>query len=403
MRVLYVMPAEGFGGAERQGVVHIANLPRLGVEVVAATGPGRPIQVELDRAGVTGYVACSDFPSLAVEAPGLRASLARPWIYLRSCMRATRTLLQLARRARVDVVFASRTFGWIVGSLVGHLLGVPVVWRAGSFPSSKLQSFLLRHLAPLVAPTALVANSEAGRKVFASRMRIPTIVLPNGVDTHRFSPHHAQPRIRREMHLEDVPVIGLAARPAPEKGLSYLGEVTRRVLARFPSARVLVAGEFPWRQHYEDRFEAMGFGQAVTFLGHVADIESFYASCDAVVLTSRPGSIEMSSNAILEAMSSARAVVATNVGAMSELLEDGRSGFLVAPNDSARFAERVMAILADRDLRERLGTAARERVLRHHSQDAVTESLASILLAVHGLEWSTPSTVRIGQIGKEAA
>jgi glycosyltransferase involved in cell wall biosynthesis len=403
MRVLYVMPAEGFGGAERQGVVHIANLPKLGVEVVAATGPGQPIQAELGRAGVTGYLHCREFPSLAVEAPGLLAALARPWIYLRSLVRTTRDLVTVARRTRVDVIFASRTFGWIVASLVGRCLGIPVVWRAGSFPSSRLQSLLLRHVVPLVAPSALVANSEAGRRVYANHMRVPTAVLPNGVDTDRFSPAHAIPRIRRELGLEHVPVIGLAARPAPEKGLSYLAEVARQVLVQFPEARVLIAGEFPWRRHYQDYFADLGVGKAVTFLGHVADVESFHASCDVVVLTSRRGSIEMSSNAVLEAMATGRPVVVTDVGAMSEVVEHGVNGFLAAPDDPTDFADRVIALLGDPGLRERLGAAARQSVLERHSQEAVTEVLASVLLAVRGLDWPVQHTVRIAQTGKEAA
>ena len=81
MRVLYIMPAEGFGGAERQGVVHIANLPKSGIEVVAVTGPGERIRNELDRAGVSSYIWYRQFPGLAVEARGLLARIMRPLIY----------------------------------------------------------------------------------------------------------------------------------------------------------------------------------------------------------------------------------------------------------------------------------------------------------------------------------
>lgn len=400
MRILYILPAEGFGGAERQGVLHIANLPAAGVDVVAVTGPGPLIGGELERAGVSGYLRCTDFPDGTVHGRGLGARLARPWRYFRSWMRATRQLVALGRRERVDLIVASRTFGWIVGSIVARRLHLPVVWRAGSLPSSPGHWLSLRWLASLIAPSALVANSEMGRRLFTRFVRVPSSVLPNGVDTRRFSPDRATARLRAELGLQHVPVVGLAARPAPEKGLTYFAEVVRAVSALRPDARFLIAGEFSWRAFYQRQFVAMGLAEKVTLLGHVADIESFYASCDVVVLTSRPGSIESASNAVLEAMSSGRAVVVTDVGAMSELVEDGVDGFLAPADQPERFAERVVALLRDPVLRRRMGEQARQRILRRHTQEDVAGVLASILLAVKELAATAQHTVQLDPAGQ---
>lgn len=395
MRVLYILPAEGFGGAERQGVVHIANLPKAGVDVLAVTGPGEPIRAELDRAGVGGYLWCTDFPDRTVLARGLMARLARPWRYFRSWLRVTRRLIALARRESIDLILASRTFGWLVGSIVARRIGIPVVWRAGSLPSSKSHWLALAHLASLITPSALLANSEVGRRIYARFVAAPSAVLPNGVDTLRFSPEHARSALRRQLGLEHVPVVGMAARPAPEKGLPYFAEVARIVSRAHPCAHFLIAGDYSWRDFYERVFAEMGLARSVTLLGHVADIESFYASCDVVVLTSRDSSIESSSNAVLEAMSTGRAVVVTDVGAMSELVEDGVTGFLAPAQSPALFAQRVTMLLDDPDLRARLGRAARERALERHAQERIGDRLARMLMAVKRL--AQPSRRKTGR------
>jgi glycosyltransferase involved in cell wall biosynthesis len=381
LRALYILPAEGFGGAERQGVLHVANLPNEGIEVTVVTGPGQPIRTELDRALVDDYVWYPGFPGANTEAPGFFASVARPGRYGWSWWRATRDITPLARERKVDVIFASRAFGWIVGSFVGRRLGVPVVWRAGSLPTSEIQRFMLRHLAHAIAPTLLTANSEMGRQVYASLLRVPTAVLPNGVDVERFSPN-VHPGIRQNLGLQQAPVIGLAARPAPGKGLDFLAKVAREVIARHPTARFLIAGEFPWRRHYQVHFSNGGLEGNVDFLGHVAEIEAFYASCDVVVLTSQPGSIEMSSNAILEAMAVGRPVVATDVGGMAEIVENGVNGMVMPAGEPELFADALCALIDNPSLRAEFGAAGRGRVLRAHSAESVSRTLGRLLQAV---------------------
>jgi glycosyltransferase involved in cell wall biosynthesis len=382
MRVLYILPAEEFGGAERQGVLHIANLPRTGIQVLAAVGPGKPVCEQLLHAGVSDYVFCRDFPDRGIEARSLGASLFRPTRYLRSWWKSVRALTRLGREG-VDLVFASRTFGWTVGSVVARRLGVPVIWRAGSQPSGRAQLFALRRLAPLIAPDLVVTNSEIGRRCYAAALRVSTAVLPNAVDTRRFSLSRTTPRLRRLLGLGSVPVVGLAARPAPDKGLDCFAEVARDIAGRLPTARFLVAGENPWRPHFQRRFAALGLGKQVSFLGHVEDIENFYASCDVVVLTSGHGTMEMSSNAILEAMATERPVVVTDVGGMSETIMDGVNGFIVPPDAPEVFARRVAVLLDNHALRKRIGATARSWVVERHSLPRVTHALGSLLNVIH--------------------
>jgi glycosyltransferase involved in cell wall biosynthesis len=123
----------------------------------------------------------------------------------------------------------------------------------------------------------------------------------------------------------------------------------------------------------------MGLSSTVTFLGHVQDIESFYRSCDVVVLTSKSRSIEGSPNAMLEAMAMECPVVATEVGGVAEAVRHGVEGFLVPPDDAARFADCLVALLSDGALRRRMGAAGRAAVLERFDHQVVVSRLAGIL------------------------
>jgi glycosyltransferase involved in cell wall biosynthesis len=232
-------------------------------------------------------------------------------------------------------------------------------------------------------PDALICNCEAVRIGLAPLVNCPSFIVPNGVDTDRFDPAKVKPRFREELGLgPDVPVVGFAARPAPEKGMEFLAQVILGASREVPELRVLVGGEFGWRQRYEEMFAGMGLGDRVRFLGHVRDVESVYKSSDAIVLTSRNNSIEGSPNAVLEAMAMARPVVATRVGGLAEAVEHGVEGFLAGHEDVAGFTHYLVQLLRDRDLRERMGAAGRDTILRRFSDWSVAGRLSSVLRSV---------------------
>jgi glycosyltransferase involved in cell wall biosynthesis len=379
---MYIMPAEGFGGAERQGILHMLNLPRLGIDVVAVVGPGAVIRRQLETSGLHDYVFCPEFPKAMAHPPSPLGHLCRAAGYLVSYFKLRRKLIALARQQQVDVVFASRAFGWAVGSAVARRLGIPVVWRTGSRPARRAHSAAIR-LARLIAPELLVTNSTQGSAMLARMLGVASAVVPNGVDPRRFDPERVRPRFREQLgHDPEVPLVGLAARPTYEKGLDLLARVSRILVQRIPNVRVLVAGEFAWREYFRRRFRALGLDDRVVFLGHVDDVEAFYRSCDVVVLTSHRASIEMSSNAILEAMAMERPVVVTDVGGMAEVVQEGEQGFLVDADDAELFAERVGRLLEDRELRRRMGRAGRAAVLERHGDQAVTGRLAELVEGV---------------------
>lgn len=394
VRLLYIQPAEGFGGAERQGVLHMAQLARHGFDVIPVVGPGQPIREALAQQGISEYVFLDDFCHEAWGPVPRFGALPFAARFLADWWRTARTVYRIARERHVELIFANRSTGWMVAGGVARLLGIPQVWRGGSRITKRIEAVVMRGLSSVFGPDLLLANCEAVRADLAPQVSCPSLILPNGVDTRRFDPARVAPRYRQMLGLDaDVPLVGLAARPAPEKGMELLARVVELTAQRVPAVRFLVAGEFGWRPHFEAMFAARGLADRLRFIGHVSEMEGFLRSCDVSVLTSKEKSIEGSPNSVLESMAMECPVMATSVGGVTETLTDGVQGFLVPPDDAEAFSGHLVNLLGDRELRRHMGAAGRARVLERHRLDRVVGDLAGMLHDVHAHRLGAASTV----------
>src|SRR5262249_31552242 len=146
----------------------------------------------------------------------------------------------------------------------------------------------------------------------------------------------------------------------PEKGIGDLLEAWRLVLEKHRKAHLVVVGDGPARDDYVRVAAGMGLEDHITWTGLVRDPlgEGVFAAADVVCQVSRWE--EVFGFTIAEAMACGRPVVATRVGGIPELVEDGRTGFLVPRGDIHGIASRISALLADAGLRARMGHAGRE-------------------------------------------
>ncbi len=376
------MPAEAFGGAERQGVEHISGLIRLGFEVTAVVGPGTPIREALHERGVFNYVFMDDFPTTGPSRAAWAGTVGDWMQWVKVAPACFRRILRIAESDHFDVVVGNRAISWPMAGMIAAKVGIPYIIRAGGRPANPLTRPMLLALHTFFPPPAMfLANCEAVRAPIAGWFDCPSDILLNGIDPNRYSPRDLAPS-RRVFNLPEGPVVGMAARPAPEKGFDFFAKVARATQQRVPDVTFVVAGEHVTRAAYEHRMDKLGLDHCVRFLGHVGDMGPFYGSCDVVVLTSPRVSIEGSPNALLEAMATARPVVATNVGGVPELVRHGVDGFLVDPEDVEGFAEHVSLLLGHPGLRAEMGAAGRRRVLESYRTENVVDHLAGIIRRV---------------------
>lgn len=283
-------------------------------------------------------------------------------------------LRRLIRHRRVAAVYALDHQNAVVATaLAASMARVPrrfmAVHTTGLWGGRPSLPFGVRAVLPHYS--RIVAVAEAQARYLAEREGVPgerICVIPNGVDIERFTPSPERSARGRALAAELTgsaggPLLGVVAALRPEKGHRVLLEALPALRRRYPGLSVAFVGEGAERAALEARAGELELTGAVHFLGARDDIADLLAAFDVVVLPSLP-EVETLPLALIEAMAAGRPVVATPVGSVGELIEDGAGGFLVPPGDAAALTAALDRLLADDGLRaafaaKGLATAAR--------------------------------------------
>lgn len=336
LSILHVDAEQGFSGGELQVLLLMEGLRRRGHTSTLACPPHARFA---DTARERG------FDTVAVA---MRGDLD-----LAAVVRLRRVL---AERAPDLVHLHTGRATWL-GGLAARLARRPAITtrrmdrplRRG-WKTRLVYGQLVRHT---VAISPAVARQLAQAGVPAAR----TSTIPSAVQA---SPASAAERdvVRAELGLgPDVPLVLTLAALVPRKGIDVL--LAALADPRLSGVVACIAGEGPARAELEAAARAAGLGARARFLGRRDDAARLLAACDVFCLPSRHEGLGV---AALEAMAAGRAVVATRVGGLGEAVVEGRTGLLVPPDDPAALAAALARLLADPELRERLGRAGPERV-----------------------------------------
>jgi glycosyltransferase involved in cell wall biosynthesis len=270
-------------------------------------------------------------------------------------------LVVLMRRLRPDIVHANSSKAGVLGRVAAVLAGVPIriftvhgwAFKAYSGAASALYRWADRLTAPLTTATICVAEGERAAGLAARTCRPDrTVVIPNGVDASAGggAPDRDDPWPRGA-----GPRVVAVGRLAPPKDPLTLVRALSALRTR-PAA--LLVGGGPQRSAVEAEIAAHNLASAVAVAGERRDVARLLAEADVFVLSTRSEGAPMS---ILEAMAAGLPVVASAVGGVPELVENEVTGLLVPPGDPAALAAALDRLLADPDLRRRLGANGRER------------------------------------------
>ena len=305
---------------------------------------------------------------------------------------ATLSLWREVSRHKADVIYAQWLLpGGFVGAAVSRLTGVPLVVHVhGSdvFVAERQRfarpvvRFTLRSCCHLIACSGDLACRVVNLGMPGERVS----VVPYGVDVERYEPDHGSARmLRPTLKIADGQHLIMAmGRLVYKKGFSYLIKAMPGVLARFPDSTLLIAGEGDLGTELELLAESLGVRQQVVFAGHVAwdQTPAYLALADLFVLPSvldQAGNVDGLPNALLEAMASGCAIVASEVAGVPDVLIDGQNGLLVPPKDADTLAGAICTLLDDAPLRRQLGDAARATTLDHLSWIHTAGRVAAIL------------------------
>jgi glycosyltransferase involved in cell wall biosynthesis len=260
----------------------------------------------------------------------------------------------------------------ILGALAARMAGVPVVVE--TLHGNLLQGYYnrLATAAILLSERVLgwllldcvVAPTRSQREELLSFRIAPAgrlIAQVPGMDVSGFTDlPDKRSRVRDQLGIGDaVVLVGLIGRLVPIKGLDIFLSAAARIRSQSgDQVFFVIAGDGPLRQELEASAASVGVADRCVFLGEVSDVAGFYAACDIIVMSSRN---EGAPIALLEAMGAGKAIVATSVGGIPDMVADDISALLVPKENPAALAEAILRLAADPDARARLGQGARTR------------------------------------------
>ena len=368
LTVLHVNTERGFRGGEIQNLYLAAGLQERGHRSIVAAQSGSPLAERARERGLE-----------VREAPmqGEFDLTAAGW------------LRGILRREAPHVVHYHTSHAVTLGTLARWSRAMPrtVATRRTSFPTRRNPLFRLKftfRLDRVIAVSASIVDDlvEAG----IPRPRLA--VVHSGIDLSRYEDRADPSEFRAELGITaDAPLIGCVGALAPQKGHEVLLQALASLGEERPAPHCVLVGQGELRDRILDEARAAGLGDRVHLTGFRDDIPRVTAACDLAVLPSISG--EGSPAAVKEAMACGIPIIATDIGGVREILENGRQGLVVPAGDADAIANALRRLLRDPAERDAMGEAGRQRV-REFSMERMIERTERIYAELVG---ETPAAV----------
>jgi glycosyltransferase involved in cell wall biosynthesis len=361
IRCAFVSHHTGYGGAELMLLTLLERLDRARVTPVLLT-PAEGMLTEGARAlGVETRVVpvAPSLLGVARSGAGSRLGAAAAVAALpASCLRLARAIAA----ARADVVVTNSAKAHVYGSLAGRLARRPVVWRMHDTIDSPDFGLSTRRLllgvGRRVPALVLAVSDSAGRALVEGGIPAERVTtLYNGIDLAALRAAAA----RRAAPANGALRVGSIGRLTPLKGHAVVIDAAARLLEQGVDARFVIAGaaarEAPGHlRELRERAETLGIAERVELISPFGDLAELLSGLDVLVHASvLPDSLPTT---VIESMALGKPVVATELGGALELVRDDETGLLVPPNDPARMAQAIAALISSPDRRASVGSAA---------------------------------------------
>lgn len=353
IRILHLTASEFIGGPEKQILHHATDLNSPECEML-----------------VGSFRNDKRTPAIVVRAgeAGLRTLELPPG---RFDLRTVFSLAKFLREEKISLLCTHTYKANVTGFLAAPLAGCPQIgfvrgwlaetWKVRQY--ERVDKFVLSKMdwvACVSRPQADYLKSRRGNK--RSPFVIPNSALllayPDGSTASKAD-------LRRTLGLPtDVPLFGAVGRLSIEKGHKFLLEAMKSVIAKYPHAHVVLLGEGRERKNLESLAESLGIRGHATFADFQRNVAPWIRACDVIV---NPSLTEGIPNVVLESMVLGTPVIATAVGGVPDLIQDGRGGRLVRSGDSSVLAAAMIQMLQDSKTAAEMAVHAHERVAQDYS------------------------------------
>lgn len=350
--LLYITADLDVGGTQRH-LIQLASCLRNDYNIQVLTFKDGILRKELDFLNIPVYVL-----KVGGDLGGKTVGLAR--------------LVQFLRRRHFQLVHSLLGTATIYGPIAAAIAKVPVkvcsqrntgYWLTSRFKKA-FSKWVYSHLVDYVCVNAAII-----REIIVREWNVPwtkVTFIPNGIDLQKcFMAVSRRDEIRARLGCGSSEVLlGLVATLRPIKGIEYAIMATHLLINSGINVRLAIVGDGPERELLQQIAREKGCADHVLFLGFHPNPLEVIPAFDIAILSSLT---EGFPQAVLEYMACGKAVVATAVGDLPQLIQNGETGFLIPPRDAKALAEAIMVLILNKNLRDAIGQRAREKVEREYS------------------------------------
>jgi|UniRef100_A0A7C3WLI8 glycosyltransferase involved in cell wall biosynthesis len=349
----------GWGGQERRILTEAKVLRDRGHRLLIGCDP----RGQLYKRGLA-----EDFPVFPLRFGGWGRNLKAGWI-----------LRRLLAREKVDILNTHSSLDSWVGMLAWRSLRRwPVLVRTRHLSTPVKQSWPTRWL--YHAPAATITTALNIAELLHDRLGVPQsrlFAIPTGVSLEEFSPREPDAGLRESLGFPpDAFVFGTLSVLRSWKGHLDLLEALQKLVEVGHKCYLLVVGDGPYRPVIEKRVNESGLGDCVRLVGYQEKAADWLALMDVLVMASYAH--EGVPQAVLQALAMGKAVVATRVGGIPEVITPDVTGLLTPPKDPDSLARAMLRLLTDKALREDLGRRGMDLVRKHFALERMAEMVEAV-------------------------
>ena len=347
IKVLQVIEGFSLGGAEKKllELAHHFNKDKFHT-TICSLGLGDEITVEFEKLKDTGI-------NVVIIPRRTRFDFTHVF-----------KVANFMREQKIDVVMTTLNYADVIGLIAGRLAGVKAAfsWETISAPEWLYKRRLWPYLFAIKFCNRVISVSEATQTWLIEKRKVPAEkveVIPYGVNLEEFNTHDNS-NLRKELGLgKDIPIVGMVGRLHPQKGHTYLIQAAKLITKKRANVQFVLIGDGKLRSKLESETEENNLSDNFHFLGFRSDVSQLIQGFNIFVL---PSLYEGLPNVVLEAMATAKPVVATPVDGTKEAVVDGETGLLVPQKDPAALAEALLKLIENPEKLQEMGQKGRKRV-----------------------------------------
>jgi len=363
LRIGYILTAIEFGGSEKVSLTFLNHVDRKLFDIfpVLLTRPW-----EKDNFFIRNLE--DSYPVFKLPVAVRPKNEGNDYFRIIRCFK---NLYRFLSEKKIELIHTHGYFADIIGIPAAKLLRIPHMSTCHGFISNdrhlvlynKLDRIALRFSDKIIAVSEQIKEDLGKSEITKSKIT----VIQNAVQTTHTTDQSVvnRKKMRQALAIKDEEfAVGYVGRLSEEKGVKYLIEAVMLLIKSGEPCRLLIIGDGPKRKEFEGLIKGKGFKDNIILTGFQTNIEKWIPAFDIFVL---PSLTEGTPVALLEAMSYGIPVIATHVGGVPKVIENGTNGILINPADSKALAENLKILCHDSALRKKFGTVSIDVVKKRHN------------------------------------